>query len=342
MTTTDPVGHDFNLRSVQARQGIVLVNAKLDESELSLRKEYLAKNNADCFYKQQAGGEEDKVYNLEPAFVVRVAAHLGRGGRFGSSGGLRGYGGARNVGTQESRVPIVSTLNGMRGKSETDVEDQLVCIGLADNSERDSGGVGVNALSGGTLTVTNTGCYTIRLGDLVMWKAPTKAELKELRPIAGNVANHGDRGARQRVPAILVPYLPEKTDFMRPEARAAALSSLYDDDGKAKSPKPSTQGLDGSFVHGMSELVESLVAIIMAVNATPPNQAAPDAQSIQTKLVKLLRAQEPGNPQENAAFQRFIVAAAQLRQRIENKVIGTARTGAPPGHDFTLQLHHYG
>lgn len=270
---TLPRGADFDGRLQTVRRHVVKCNAVQDVDSYALARQRCRTRAEDVLYDgTQLTGmyseDQYKIFELEPAGVLTQRAIVGDHQRFPAGNGQRGARG------QETRVPIYSVANGLRGKTPAEIDEQITILGLTDQTGREVNKTYCNLIVGGMVTVCNSGPETIMTGDLVMARCPTVEEAKNIRARAGDIAN--TKGPKGRIPFILVPFRPERYDFYNYNARVMALNALYtvDDEGLVQKkadaankadPLRSLDFLTQRFCYEYNELVDATTQLATSI-----------------------------------------------------------------------------
>ena len=366
-----PAGGNFDYRSRVLERGIVKLNAVIDRQQQQLALARLRSRPDEILFTGVGlngpnADEWTKVYDREPAFVLRGPAIAGQSSRFSS-------GMTRNVASQSIRVPVLSSCVGLPGRDADEIAHQISVVGLVDQSGRDSGTgePGLNVLTSGMTTVTNTGDLYMPLGALVRGKVPTAEEAKHIKFSSGDRANEGKGG---RAPLILVPYNPAATNYYAVACVRRAIDRYYEFKGGAWIARTGgglgAHSLLGKFDKGVFELVEGLVDFVTAVGimvtlqqnrgaADPADAAVAAGKPVnRTLIIEALRygrsrhdpAHNPSAYQNSVAVEKLLTALHPMqrilrglgtfRDEIESTILGWAAMGAMPGHNFDCLLLH--
>lgn len=265
---TLPQGADYDGRLQTVRRAIVKVNGVIDEDSYSMSRARIRNRPDDVLYKGESlsgtlTNDHWKLFDLEPAGVINQRALFGDPQRFPAGNASRGPRG------QETRVPVYSVANGLRGKTPAEIDAQITLLGFTDQTGRQANKSYCNIIIGGVITVINSGPELIRTGDLVMARTPTKEEARNIKARSGDLAN--TKGAGGRIPYILCPFRPENYDFFNYPLRIKTLGELFEVKGKKIVKKNVTKTLDyvtAQFHHAYSELVDALATFMQGVLPT--------------------------------------------------------------------------
>lgn len=314
---------DGRLQTV--RRGIVKLNAVEDEVVKSMNRSRIAKGTAGIFYKGDTlggalSGEQYKCYECEPVGIFRARAGIADPQRFPT--GKAGNRGARG---QEIRVPVVYNCNGFKADHPWQIDQQVQMLGFADQTGRFSGKNHLNAIVGGLLTVVNSGPGPIEAGDIVMARAPTKAEAARIGARAGDIANKNGR-----VPFILVSMSAAKYDLMNPVRFDEVLRNFYTANG-------SDQAYFKDFKNAYCDMLyeQAVIQMVKSIAAFMANTPTPSDADCLAAVVRLQQAN-----MKNVRFE-FLMATVRLMTDLSSRCVGRATLSAESGHEFDLLVGRY-
>ncbi len=145
--------HSFRLKRVRDHR--IVMNAHNDTALLSQAMNFAKQRPTEVFYKKGSTpimptgpheGEQNKIYDYEPIAIDHRSAR-----RLATRTGPVSI----NEKFDEARVPVFSVLNGRKGATRAQLQEDFTVVGLAEGANRDNGDPGLSAVVGGIIPFAN-------------------------------------------------------------------------------------------------------------------------------------------------------------------------------------------